>query len=200
MDRPGVRELLEDLRETGASAENLGEALESSTGRLIDGEESEAAQQEIRRARDVLAPLAARFEQDLEGFLAEIALGAEVDTWDPRAQRVSLLTLHAAKGLEFPVVFLVGCVDGLLPLSFGDKDEDSNREEERRLFFVGLTRAQSRLFLSHPKKRTWRGRTVAAVASPFLEDIDKALLEVQESGAPKGEAQEVVQQLSLFSQ
>jgi DNA helicase-2/ATP-dependent DNA helicase PcrA len=71
-------------------------------------------------------------------------LGAEVDTWDPRANRISLLTLHASKGLEFPVVFIVGCSDGLLPIRWA-----TETSEERRLFFVGVSRAQKHLYLSH---------------------------------------------------
>ena len=71
---------------------------------------------QLRAAVELLSPLAERAGADADRFLAELALGAEVDVWDPRADRVSLLTLHAAKGLEFPVVFLVGCEDGLLPL------------------------------------------------------------------------------------
>ena len=67
-------------------------------------------------AVEVLTPLAQRCGDDLERFLSELATGAEVDALDPRAEAVTLLTLHAAKGLEFPVVFLVGCEDGLLPL------------------------------------------------------------------------------------
>jgi len=69
-------------------------------------------------AADLLRPLAIRAGEDLEAFLAGIALGGEIDAWDPRAEGVSLLTLHASKGLEFPVVFLVGVEDGLLPLRF----------------------------------------------------------------------------------
>src|SRR5450756_1862070 len=75
-----------------------------------------AARAAIRAAADVLAPLAARCGSDVNRFADEVALGAEVDTWDPRADRITLLTLHAAKGLEFPVVFIAGCDDGLLPL------------------------------------------------------------------------------------
>jgi DNA helicase-2/ATP-dependent DNA helicase PcrA len=108
-----------------------------------------------------------------------VALGAEVDTWDPRAEGVSLLTLHASKGLEFPVVFLVGCEDGLLPLTFpGSGEED--RAEERRLFFVGIPRARSRLFLFYARKRTLRGQTAEARPSPFLADMEEALLDRRE--------------------
>jgi superfamily I DNA/RNA helicase len=102
-----------------------------------------------------------------------------VDAWDPRAEGVSLLTLHASKGLEFPVVFLVGCEDGLLPLTWPGSDPADRAEvaEERRLFFVGLTRARSRLFLFYSRKRTLRGETRETRPSPFLADVEEALLE-----------------------
>ncbi|MCP4656394.1 MAG: UvrD-helicase domain-containing protein, partial [bacterium] len=106
-------------------------------------------------AIELLTPLAERHGEDLDAFLTALALGAEVDTWDPRAERVSLLTLHAAKGLEFPVVFVVGCEEGILPFTWtrGEVDWD----EERRLLFVGMTRARSRLFLSLARRRYGRG-------------------------------------------
>jgi DNA helicase II / ATP-dependent DNA helicase PcrA len=90
---------------------------------------------------------------------------------------VSLLTLHAAKGLEFPVVFLAGCEDGLLPLRFGPPLSPEETAEERRLFFVGMTRARSHLFLSHARKRAWRGQVREAEPSPFLADLEAALLD-----------------------
>ncbi|WP_189227811.1 UvrD-helicase domain-containing protein, partial [Saccharothrix coeruleofusca] len=105
-------------------------------------------------AYELLKPLARDCGEDLERFLTELALGVEVDTWDPRADRISLLTLHAAKGLEFPVVFVVGCEDGLLPLRWpGAPDSGDEVDEERRLLFVGMTRAQRHLFLSHSSGR-----------------------------------------------
>ena len=71
---------------------------------------------------------------------------------------MSLLTLHASKGLEFAVVFIAGCEDGFLPLRFGSDEDAVNLAEERRLFFVGMTRARARLFLARAKKRLWRGQ------------------------------------------
>jgi superfamily I DNA/RNA helicase len=198
VDRPGVRELLQALQESGPLEGAIRQRLVLAAAQASEAQESPAARQALVRARDFLTPLADRFGDDLEAFLAEISLGAEVDTWDPRAQRISLLTLHAAKGLEFPVVFMVGCCDGLLPLSFGDPEDDPKHDEERRLFFVGMTRAQSRLFLSYPKKRTWRGRVVSAVASPFLEEIDRGLVEIREDRGTKRKESEGPVQLSLL--
>jgi uncharacterized protein (TIGR00375 family) len=136
-------------------------------------------------AVDLLAPLAKRCEESgLETFLTEIATGAEVDALDPRAEAVTLLTLHAAKGLEFPVVFLAGCENGLLPLRLpgavtrATADELAAAEaEERRLFFVGITRAQRRLYLTHAAKRYRYGAEREASPTPFLDAIDAGLLE-----------------------
>ena len=130
----------------------------------------------IKTAADVLGPLAARCGADLDRFLDELALGAEVDTWDPRADRISLLTLHAAKGLEFPVVFLIGCDDGLLPLRSW-RGAEVDYAEERRLLFVGMTRATTRLSLFTAAKRTLRGEVTECTPSPFLASIDQALLD-----------------------
>jgi superfamily I DNA/RNA helicase len=121
-----------------------------------------------------------------------VGLGAEVDTLDPRADAVSLLTLHAAKGLEFPFVFLTGCEDGLLPLRFGGVADDA---EERRLFFVGITRAQDQLFLSHAAERARHGSARETTPSPFLAAIGDAVLERQGEGSRKPKR---VQQARLF--
>jgi DNA helicase II / ATP-dependent DNA helicase PcrA len=110
-----------------------------------------------------------------------LSLGVEVDTWDPRADRISLLTLHAAKGLEFPVVFVVGCADGLLPLRWpGTAPDNADTEqvsEERRLLFVGMTRAQQHLYLSHAAERVHHGTSWTTSRSPFLADLDAAVCE-----------------------
>ncbi|PSL54163.1 uncharacterized protein (TIGR00375 family) [Saccharothrix carnea] len=110
-------------------------------------------------AYELLKPLATACGTDFERFHTALALGVEVDTWDPRADRISLLTLHASKGLEFPVVFIVGCEDGVLPLRWPGEEDEESVAEERRLLFVGMTRAQRHLFLSH---------TTGRPRSPFL--------------------------------
>ena len=157
----------------------------------------------IKTAADVLGPLAERCGSNLDQFLDELALGAEVDTWDPRADRISLLTLHAAKGLEFPVVFIVGCDDGLLPLRSWHRVSGPRAEvdyaEERRLLFVGMTRATTRLELFTAAKRTLRGELTECVPSPFLASIDQALLERRGGEAQaRGRRKARAQQTTLF--
>jgi DNA helicase-2/ATP-dependent DNA helicase PcrA len=109
-----------------------------------------------------------------------------------------LLTLHAAKGLEFPVVFLAGCEDGVLPLRWGAASP-SDLDEERRLLFVGMTRAGARLFISHAKKRLWRGKMRTMQASPFLREIEDELLRrANRSPRRKKKKQPSDTQLQLF--
>jgi DNA helicase-2/ATP-dependent DNA helicase PcrA len=172
LDRPAVRGLVRALRSPTAPAGDRSLAARLAAAAAEPGTGGDAAE-----ALELLAPLAGRCGDDLDRFLAELALGDEVDTWDPRADRVSLLTLHAAKGLEFPVVFLVGCEDGLLPLRFGPQPSATETAEERRLFFVGMTRARSHLFLSHARRRAWRGSVREAEPSPFLADLQAALVD-----------------------
>jgi DNA helicase-2/ATP-dependent DNA helicase PcrA len=171
LDRPAVRSLVRTLRDHPPAGDR------SLAARLADAAAAGLDEAAAAEALDLLAPLAARSGEDLDRFLAELALGDEVDTWDPRADRVSLLTLHAAKGLEFPVVFLTGCEDGLLPLRFGPPLSPGELAEERRLFFVGMTRARSHLYLSHARRRSWRGAVREAEPSPFLADLEAALLD-----------------------
>ncbi|MQA27769.1 MAG: AAA family ATPase, partial [Micromonosporaceae bacterium] len=183
-DRAGVTAIAHELRHVaggGPVAERVRRAARALSSRLTDLDPAD-----LSIAVDVLLPLAARCGDDSERFLAELSTGAEVDTWDPRADRVTLLTLHAAKGLEFPVVFLAGCEDGLLPhrLPGASLDED-DVAEERRLFFVGLTRAQQRLYLSYARKRARHGAVAhEAAPSPFLEAIDDRLFERLNPAAP----------------
>ena len=151
----------------------------------------------ILEACELLRPAAVAAGDDLERFLSALSLGTEVDTWDPRADRISLLTLHAAKGLEFPVVFIAGCENGLLPLTWG-KASRSVLDEERRLFYVGVTRARSKLLLSRARKRAWRGRIRELPPSPYLADIEERLLERHRSRITVKRTGDEDSQLKLF--
>ncbi|MFI7596482.1 UvrD-helicase domain-containing protein [Actinoplanes sp. NPDC049681] len=183
-DRPGVQVLARELRHADGLGGSLAARVKLSAQVLaqryaaptLDAEQ--LAPEDIWTAADLLMPLAQRIGDDLPRFLQEIATGAEVDALDPRAEAVNLLTLHAAKGLEFPVVFLVGCEDGLLPLRWpGSTPSDDDTAEERRLFFVGLTRAQDRLYVSHAARRFRHGSERETSPSPFLDAIDAGLFE-----------------------
>ncbi|MBM4019015.1 MAG: hypothetical protein FJ288_11925 [Planctomycetes bacterium] len=109
----------------------------------------------------------------LEGFLETVNLSSDQDAYDESADRVPLMTLHAAKGLEFPAVFIAGCEDGLLPHAL-HREDAAELEEERRLFFVGMTRAKQFLALTVARWRRLRGRPERAMPSPFLREIPAA--------------------------
>jgi len=113
---------------------------------------------------------------ELDLFLQRVSLVADVDLHDPDADSVTLMTLHNAKGLEFPVVFISGLEDGLFPLSRA-YDDPSALEEERRLFYVGITRAQDKLYLTYARQRRRAGEYMFGRLSPFVETIDETLLE-----------------------
>ena len=187
LDHPGVAALVDGLGNS-PDAGSVRQRLEAARG----------DDRTAREACELLKPLADACGDDLERFLAELPLAAQVDTWDPRADRISLLTLHAAKGLEFPVVFIVGCEDGLLPMTWGKAEPDS-LAEERRLFYVGVTRAMTRLYLCRARKRLWRGRVREMPPSPYLADIEERLLEQSRSRAAGGRTRKQDNQLDLFS-
>ena len=141
---------------------------------------------DIQTAGEILRPLADRCGHDMRLFLTEIAVGAEADALDARAEAVTLLTMHAAKGLEFGAVFLAGCERGLLPLWLpGAGPEDTGEAEERRLLFVGMTRARGRLFMSCAATRTRYGADRPSGPSPFLAAIDPRLLAHTAEPTPK---------------
>lgn len=184
-DRPGVAAIARELRHAdgvdGSLAARVRLAGQVVAERFavptLDGSGT-VRPEDVRTAVDLLTPLARRCGDDLELFLSQLTTGAEVDALDPRAEAVTLLTLHAAKGLEFPVVFLVGAEDGLLPLRWpGSEPDDDAVAEERRLFFVGLTRAQDRLYVSHAARRVRHGAERECRPSPFLDVIDPGLFE-----------------------
>lgn len=115
-------------------------------------------------------------EGTLQGFLEEVALVSDVDELEDTAEAVTLMTLHTAKGLEFPVVFLTGMEEGLLPHSESN-DVDEEIEEERRLCYVGITRAMKELFLTHAKRRMRYGQMNVCRSSRFLDEIPDEILD-----------------------
>jgi DNA helicase-2/ATP-dependent DNA helicase PcrA len=159
--------------------ELLDEALEASGYRAMladgseDGEERWANLLELRAVTtryDDLAP-----DDALDRLLEETALVADQDSYEGDADAVTLITLHAAKGLEFPVVFIAGLEEGLFPHSRA-LDDEKELEEERRLAYVGITRAKRRLYLSHAWRRATWGMGQASVPSRFLLEIPAELM------------------------
>jgi DNA helicase-2/ATP-dependent DNA helicase PcrA len=115
-------------------------------------------------------------EGRLEQFLEEASLVADSDAWESESDKVTLMTMHGAKGLEFPVVFIVACEQGILPHERSRQSEEQ-LEEERRLLFVGLTRAKEELQLSRAEYRMFRGETRLTVPSPFLLELPRREME-----------------------
>ena len=157
--------------------------------RLLDrtGYRNQLAEESRDKGEDRLANLdelisaAREFDQEHPGasihdFLADVTLASPIDRWDQQTGAVTLMTLHAAKGLEFPVVFIVGLEQGLLPHTRALND-DKQLEEERRLLFVGITRAQRELYLSRCRIRTFRGQQQATVPSRFLDELPSEPIE-----------------------
>jgi DNA helicase-2/ATP-dependent DNA helicase PcrA len=140
---------------------------------LRDGtDEGEERWANVLELRDV----AAEYEDlTLTEFLADVALVSDVDNLNGETNAPTLLTLHSAKGLEFPVVFIVGLEEGMLPHS-RSLDDPEQMAEERRLLYVGLTRAKDRLFLTHTFIRTRYGESEPSVPSRFLKDIPSELV------------------------
>jgi DNA helicase-2/ATP-dependent DNA helicase PcrA len=131
-------------------------------------------------------------EASLEDFLQRVALTSDQDAVDESAGVVLLMTLHAAKGLEFPVVFLVGLEQGLLPHERALHEAAGDVEEERRLCFVGITRAKQRLYLSHARQRLLRGALLPRCASQFLSELPDDATVWESFGDSAGESKEAV--------
>jgi ATP-dependent DNA helicase UvrD/PcrA len=181
IDQPAVRRLMAALDGTPTDAllpDRVATAAEQ-VRRDDGGDVASAAM-----ALSWLTALAEGSGGNLARFREAVSLAIEADFLDPRADRVSLLTMHAAKGLEFPVVFVVGLEDGIMPLRFGARD-DAAEAEERRLLYVAMTRAGDRLFLSRAVARQWRGRLRQLDASPFLTDIEAQLVKHHRAELPR---------------
>ncbi|MGH7457967.1 MAG: ATP-dependent helicase [Longimicrobiaceae bacterium] len=121
----------------------------------------------------------------LDLFLAQVALVTDIDQHDAGADAVTLMTLHNAKGLEFPLVFVAGLEDGLFPLSRTFDDPDA-LEEERRLFYVGITRAREKLYLTYARRRRRAGQWQEAAPSCFLDAVPGALVDTRQTPAARG--------------
>lgn len=119
----------------------------------------------------------------LESFLEEVALVADIDNYDKDANAVVMMTVHSAKGLEFPVVFLPGMEEGVFPGAQTIMESGEEMEEERRLAYVAITRAMKRLFIVHCRSRVVFGRTEYHEKSRFVEEIDSRYCEYEENGA-----------------
>lgn len=164
---PVVQLLEKVMEETGYIAELEKEATVQDEARLENLRELLTVAKEFAAAEE---------ENTLENFLSHVSLVSDIDTAELADERVTLMTLHSAKGLEFPVVFLAGMEEGIFPHARTLMDENEI-EEERRICYVGITRARRKLYLSHARMRTIYGRTSMYPPSRFLTEIPTSLLE-----------------------
>ena len=165
-----LTELLEEIiKETGYRIELEAEGTEEALGRLENIDELISKMADYEENTE---------DASLSGFLEEVALIADVDNLDDTTDYVVLMTLHSAKGLEFPKVFLCGLEDGLFPSYLSvTSDDPSDLEEERRLCYVGITRAMESLTISAAKQRMYRGETQYRKPSRFLKEVPKRVVE-----------------------
>ena len=148
--------------------------------RALENENTIEAENRIANLEEFLN-VAVEFEEEsadngLSDFLEGITLSSDLDNMEEAEESVTLMTLHSAKGLEFPVVFLVGMEEGIFP-GYKSIGEQKELEEERRLCYVGVTRAKENLFLTNSKQRTTFGSTTHNPPSRFLQEIPKELLD-----------------------
>ncbi len=167
--------LIEELRNEGPEGEDRADNVRE----LIAG----ALDFNVERLEESEEDLDTFSELDL--FLQRVALVADVDRLDPDADAVTMMTLHNAKGLEFPVVFISGLEDGLFPLS-RSYDDPHALEEERRLFYVGITRAEQKLFMTHAARRRRAGEMMYGRLSPFVDEVPGELIEKTMSEVKRG--------------
>jgi DNA helicase-2/ATP-dependent DNA helicase PcrA len=163
-----------DSHEKHALAETLGayKSIAERVDQAVALHNFDCSSEEASHALRRLKQLAGNFEESMEDFLDTLSLDRAIDHAILLGDRVALMSLHAAKGLEWPVVFITGCEHQLIPCKlFGSRNDD----EERRLLYVGMTRARSRLILSHVNRRNLNGRVLHMSPSPFLNEIPNNL-------------------------
>jgi superfamily I DNA/RNA helicase len=142
-----------------------------------------------------LLETAREYKGDPSGFLAGVGLSGSTDVYDHRVEKVALMTMHAAKGLEFTVVFIAGCEDQWIPYHSVSRPADP--EEERRLFYVAMTRAKTHLFLTRANRRRVNGKMQARQWSPFVKEIENNYKRLSVKRLKKIE-NSTQEQLSLF--
>ncbi len=162
------------------------------TGRINSGTDDTSERTHV----DQLFSWAADFTGSTTDLIRQIALQTDTDSFIPQAEKVALMTMHAAKGLEFPVVFIAGCENGYLPMA-PTTEEPVDVSEERRLFYVAMTRARDILILSWARKRKIHGRLQQRSASPFIADIENELKNEKQTGLQQ-KARNNHKQLALF--
>lgn len=177
-----VSEVLEGvLRESGYEAELV----------LDQTIESKSRLENLKELVNVTMEFSSRAESArLEDFLAEVSLMSDIDGLKEEEEGVLLMTLHSAKGLEFPVVFLVGMEEGIFPTG-RSLDDDEGMEEERRLAYVGITRAEEQLYVSHAYLRNQYGKTNVNLVSRFIEEIPSGLIDSGTAEIAKRKASEL---------
>jgi DNA helicase-2/ATP-dependent DNA helicase PcrA len=170
-DRPFVMDILDQVLDRTGYAQYLQDGTEEGRERWENIQELRSVAKQYDERNPGLG---------LPGFLEEVALVSDVDNYQEKAEAVTLLTLHSAKGLEFPVVFIVGMEEGLLPHSRSLDNGEENLgelEEERRLCYVGITRSMHRLYLVHCFRRTIFGQSISRDPSRFLADVPRQLVQ-----------------------
>ena len=192
----GVIDRLQQALDSGAGPQKMVEAATTESGYLLELESERTVEAEgrIENLRE-LGGVAAEFEQrspdgTLAEFLEQVSLVSEQDEYDEESGSVTLMTLHNAKGLEFPVVFIIGLEDGVFP-HYRSMGEPAELEEERRLMYVGVTRAQQRLYLTHAWSRMLFGSTSYNPPSRFLGEIPSELVHAIEEENVIGSGGEV---------
>ena len=183
----GFYDMVEGFREALSvlPADELAAKIVDETGYLSDLEKlaEEEAQSRRSHVQELLADIEIFTEQSedvsLDAYLQKVSLVTDMDQWRETTDAVTLMTLHSAKGLEFPVIFISGLEEGLFPIlrNDGETNQDGAIEEERRLFYVGLTRAQERLFLSYAMQRRRYGGCISNTMSRFVGEIPEELLD-----------------------
>src|SRR5690606_5184263 len=161
-------------------------------------EEGPKGEERLENVRELMAGAAETVADDggevgltpLDHFLQRATLVAGIDTLDPDADAITMMTLHNAKGLEFPLVFITGLEDGLFPLARA-YDDPAMLEEERRLFYVGITRAEEALVLSYAEQRRRNGELLAGKASSFLEQIPRGQLDMRRTARARSTGRSV---------